>query len=124
MDVELVGGLIHAWTMGNFPDEHTPLRQHAYKLCACGNLMSEHAERCVGCNSRRIIEEREGRPKDAAMMDRHRRWSACIEAGFTTAEMMAMRPFVFEWEQIVEFAPGVVIRRVGQWVRYDAREGG
>jgi len=44
-------------------------------------------------------------------MDRHHRWSACLEAGWTMEELIAMRPFLFEWEHIVKFAPDVVIKR-------------
>ena len=109
----LIEAVRHVHTMDDFLGAHEPQRPNVQKVCPdCFGLMSSGATLCVACSGARS-SERQSRGRDEDTMDRHRRWSACLEAGFTNEEMMAMRPFVFEWKQIVQFAPDVVIR--GWW---------
>jgi len=96
---------IHAYAMGDFVGAHEPKREFQDNCPECGGLKARSSRVCVFCRVPRPVQKSE----DA--MDRHHRWSACLEAGWTMEELIAMRPFLFEWEHIVKFAPDVVIKR-------------
>ena len=90
-------------TMGDFDGEHRPTRPSTVKRCPrCHGPMSHSANLCVVCSGARnagsVRKEAYGEKK----MDRHRRWSALLELGFTNEELIGMRPFLFSREQIDE----------------------
>lgn len=102
--------MVKVHTIGNMVGQHIPQRPNVSKRCECGSLMSQAASRCIECSARHNAKAQRKEGLDDEARDRHRRTSAVIAAGFTLCEAMDMRPFVFEWDQIVQFAPGVVIR--------------
>jgi hypothetical protein len=95
--------------MGQFIGEHEPKRGNYRERCPdCGGIKSKRAITCVVCRPVKQVE------RDAEAMDRHRRWSAALEAGWTEGELIHMRPNIPTWEQILARNPQVIIER---WFR-------
>lgn len=84
-------------------------------LCACGGMKHAEATVCIRCHNAENNRRRyAGQP--AVVMEHHRQFSAALAAGWMLCELIAMRPVIPTWEQIIERDAGVVIRRVWRQV--------
>ncbi len=98
--------IVHVHTMGSgFVGGQDPQWNHVDRCPGCGSIKSKAAKLCVSCTPRPQVK------RDAETMDNHHRWEAALQAGWTEGELMAMRPTIPTWEQILMQSPTVVIER-------------
>jgi hypothetical protein len=75
--------------------------------------MHADSQVCIGCfnteRNKRVAQERAARER-AEMRRRNHLWSLSLRAGWTWEELIEMRPDIPTMEQILQRAPGAVIR--------------
>jgi hypothetical protein len=110
--------------MGSFDGA---LDQHARgnAICPeCFGRMAEGSTLCVVCSNQKLTNKRWNRPvREAARRDRHHRFEASRQAGWSERLLLATLCALPTWEEIcdrcpeavVKYRPEIVIERVWKW---------